>query len=119
MSSPTPNQDPTDPSGGTPANPGADSQSGERPSYPNGPWSNQQFPPPARPDPDLIAFYDALAFTLHGGSPQLSGFPLFWDGTDDAGVTLRSIKGSLAKAIPPGPPATDQPPDSWTKKQGA
>jgi hypothetical protein len=60
----------------------------------------------------VIALHNALAFTLHGADPSIGRFPLYWDGSDEAGKVLASIQKALDKAVPPQRPDTDLPPGS-------
>ncbi len=90
----------------------------QSPPYPGQPGHTTSTLSPPSVDPEVIALHDALAFTLHGADPSNGRFPLFWDGSDQAGKGLASIQKALDKAVQPARPEKDLPPGSSGTKQG-
>lgn len=55
----------------------------------------------------LTKRHDALESALHGGSSSGPRRPIYWDGTDQAGFTLESIRDAIDTAVPPDRPTED------------
>jgi len=114
-------------SGASPGQAPAQSSGGQsspyQPGQPGQPGPGQPSPAPGVPpipavDPEVLALHKALERALHGADPSTSPFELYWDGSDQAGSGLSSIKNALEGAVPPPRPKPRLSPGSSGKQGG-